>query len=369
MRIESIEIRRVAMPLLYPFRTAYGSDDTIESILLRIRSGDCYGWGESSPLRCPTYSPETAAGVFMVVRDFLAPAILGQEVSSGRELQERLAFAKGNHFAKGALDCAWWDLYARSRGEPLWKAVGGRDNVVTVGADFGVMDSLDMLLRAIGAAIDAGFRRVKLKFRPGWDANMLSAVRSAFPGAVFHIDCNSAYTLADLSMFKALDRYRLAMIEQPLSHDDLIDHAELQRQIATPICLDESITSVAKARKAIQVKACRWINIKPCRVGGTTNALAIHGLCADSGIPCWIGGMLESAVGASHCLALATLSNIKYPSDIFPSDRFFAKDLGEPPMVLSGPSQVTAAMLPGIGVEPNPARLEQLTVERAMLSA
>jgi len=367
--IESIDLYRVAMPLVYPFRTAFGDDDVIESVLVRLRSGDLWGWGEVSPLRSPTYSPECAAGVFMMIRDFLAPLVLGREIDSGRQLQEELSSVKGNNFAKAGLDLAWWDLYARSRDEPLWKVLGGRTNTVDVGADFGVMETIDLLLQSIDTAVKAGFKRIKLKYRPGWELDMVAAVRNAFPGVVFHVDCNSAYSLSDLAMFRELDKYDLAMIEQPLLHDDLIDHAELQSKINTPICLDESITSAAKARKAIKIGACRWINIKPGRVGGLTCAIDTHDVCQGAAVPCWIGGMLESAVGASHCLALATLPNVKYPSDVFPSDRFYAEDLADPPMELSGPSQISASEAPGIGARPDPGRLASLTIEEVSLRA
>jgi len=196
---------------------------------------------------------------------------------------------------------------------------------------------------------------------------MVEAVRRTFPDLTFHIDCNSAYTLKDVPMFMKLDRFNLAMIEQPLMHDDLVDHAELQQQIETPICLDESITSAGKARKAIEIDACRWINIKPVRVGGLTEALRIHDLCADAEVPCWVGGMVESGLGMSHCLAMATLPNIEYPSDIFPSSRFFIKDLVTPEIVLSAPSQVTAREVPGVGSVPDPEQLDRLTQEKAIL--
>jgi O-succinylbenzoate synthase len=367
-RIETIEIHRVAMPLVYPFRTAFGNDAAVESVLVRMGSGRLHGWGESAPWKYPAYSAESAAGAFLTVRDFLAPLLLGREVGSGEELQRLLSPVKGNFFAKAALDLAWWDLFARGRGEPLWRALGGRNRTVDAGADFGVMESIGLLLETVAGAVRAGFKRVKLKFRPGWELEMVAAVRKEFPGTTFHVDCNSAYTLADAPMLRKLDQYGLAMIEQPLAHDDLLDHAELQRQLATPICLDESITSVDRARQALAIGACRWVNIKPGRVGGLTNALKIHDLCARSNVPCWVGGMLESAVGASHCLALATLPNIRYPSDIFPTDRFYTQDLAEPPMRLSGPSQFAAPMTPGAGAEPHPERLEQLSVESARLS-
>ena len=368
-RIDAIELNRVCMPLISPFRTAYGSDDAIESVLVKMTSADCCGWGEASPLKAPTYSPEFAAGVFLVMREFLAPVLVGQDIASGENLQKRLAGFKGNYFAKGGLDMAWWDLQARRRGQPLWKLLGGCNQVVDVGADFGVLDSIDTLLEHVHAAAKAGFKRVKLKYAPGWALEMVAAVRKAFPNTVFHIDCNSAYTLDDLPMFRELDGYDLAMIEQPLAHDDLIDHAKLQAAIRTPICLDESISSLDKARKAIALKACRWINLKPARAGGLTNALKIHDLCAEAGIGCWVGGMLESGLGAGHCLALATLPNIKYPSDIFPTSRFYQKDLALPEITLCGPSQIAAPYRPGLGFDPDPQQLAKLTVDRATLSA
>jgi len=365
MRIDAIDLYHVWMPLVSPFRTAFADTSAVESLLVRMRSGEAIGWGESAPWGDPTYSSEFGAGAFEVVRQFLAPRLLGADIAAGDELQECLRPIRGNFFAKAALDQAWWDLHARMRGEPLWQALGGTGETADVGADFGVMDTLDDLLAAVGGAVEAGFKRIKLKFRPGWDLPMIRAVRGACPDAAIHVDCNSAYTLADAEMLRRLDEFGLAMIEQPLAHDDLIDHAALQRQLATPICLDESITSPAKARQAIEIGACRWVNIKPGRVGGLTPAVAIHDLCRDAGVPCWIGGMLESAVGGWQCLALATLPNVKYPSDVFPSDRFYAPDLSDPPIMLSGPSRITALPAPGCGAAPDPARLAAQTLASA----
>jgi O-succinylbenzoate synthase len=252
--------------------------------------------------------------------------------------------------------------------QPLWKALGGTSAVVKVGADFGVKDSIGELLEAVGGAVKAGYLRVKLKYRPGWALEMIREVRARFPDTVFHVDCNSTYTLADTDMFRELDGYRLAMIEQPLMHDDLLDHAELQKRIATPICLDESVTSASKARKAIALGSCRWINVKPGRVGGLTNALAIHDLCMKAGVPCWVGGMLESSLGAHQCLALATLPNFTYPNDIFPSTTYYRNDLGDPPIELSGVSQVTAPDTPGCGAVPDPRRLQAMCIAREVVS-
>lgn len=367
MRIESIELYRVRMPLVYPFRTAFGDFADIESVLVRMTSRGQHGWGEASPWSVPSYSAEWAAGLFLLVRDVLGPRLLGQDIASGDQLQALLAEIKGNPFAKSSLDQAWWDLHARTLGKPLWQVLGGQGDGIQVGADLGVMESIDALLAAVAEALEAGFKRIKLKFRPGWELNMVGAVRRAFPEAVFHVDCNSAYSLSDAEMLCRLDDFDLAMIEQPLAHDDLVDHAKLQRMLHTPICLDESITSPSKATQAIELGACRWINIKPGRVGGLTSALIIHDLCQQAGVPVWIGGMLESAVGASHCAALASLPNVCYPSDVFPSSRFYAPDLGQPEIVLDGPSQVRLAPAPGIGCEPDPDRLQALTLEGAVL--
>jgi O-succinylbenzoate synthase len=367
MKIDAIDVYRVGMPLIYPFRTAYGNDDRIETILVKLSSDEGYGWGEATAWQSPGYCPECAKTAFIVVRDFLAPRLVGEDVISGEDLQRRLAHVKGNYFAKAALDLAWWDLEARRRGQPLYRLLGGQRKGVDVGADFGIMESIDLLLAAIAKAVDAGFKRVKLKYRPGWDLDMVAAVRQAFPNLVAHIDCNSAYTLDAAPMFKKLDAYGLAMIEQPLMHDDLIDHATLQRQIRTPICLDESITSPDRARKAIATKACGWINIKPPRMGGMTPALAVHNLCREAGMPCWVGSMLESALGARQCLALATLPNFVYPADFFPTDRFYHEDLSDPRTVLDGPGYAENREVPGCGAEPNMGRLAQQTLEHVRL--
>lgn len=369
MLIERIDLYRVAMPLLYPWRTAYGEDAVIESILVKLTAGQHIGWGEASPLAAPLYSPEWAAGVFATMRQWLAPRLVGQDLQSGQQLQQLLCPVKGNQFAKGGLDLAWWDLHAQELGQPLYRVLGGSNPVVTVGADFGVMDRIEDLVKSVTAAVAAGFKRIKLKFRPGWDLPMLRAVRQACPDAVIHIDCNSGYRLADVPLFRAVDEFNLAMIEQPLAHDDLLDHAALQQQIRTPICLDESITSVDRVRQALEIGACKYVNIKPGRVGGLTNAVAIHELCQRHGTPCWVGGMLESAVGVAHCVALGTLPGFTYPADVFPTSRFYKQDLAEPEIVLSGVSQVTALDRPGIGTVPDPDRLQRLTVEHAAILA
>lgn len=363
MKIDSVEAYRVSMPLIYPFRTSFGNDDCIESVLVLVRSGSSYGWGEASPWQRPNYCAESAATAMLVIREYLAPLVVGREFESGIELQEAFSPIRGNFFAKAAIDLAWWDLYARQQDLPLYQVLGGKRSEIEVGADFGIMDSIPQLIETIETAVQEGFKRVKLKYRPGWDLPMIATVREHFPTLPIHVDCNSAYTLSDLANLKQLDAFNLTMLEQPLMCDDLIDHATLQKEIRTPICLDESITSVDRARKAIDIGACGWINIKAGRVGGLTPAVAIHDLCARNNIPCWVGGMLESSVGAHHCLALASLENFRYPADIFPTTRFYHRDIGRPAMRLSGPSLMTLEDTPGCGAEPDPEMLEKQTLD------
>ncbi len=368
MEIDRLDFYRVAMPLVSPFKVASGDIYTVDSLLVKLTSGNTVGWGEATPGRYPAYSPESTAGAFLTAVNFLAPLIIGKEIGSGEELQKIMSTVKGNQFAKAGIDLAWWDCYSRTKGKPLYKMIGGKAKTVDVGADFGIMDSHNALLGKIEEALTGGFKRIKLKYRPGWELDMVKAVRKEFPDSTFHVDCNSAYTMADADMLTRLDDYNLAMIEQPLMYDDLIDHAAFRKSINTPVCLDETINSPDRAEKAIQIEACDWINIKPGRVGGITNAIAVNSICMRNNIPCWIGGMLESSIGGNHCLALATLPNIKYPSDIFPTDRFYTRDLGSKPMELSGPGQMTVLDIPGIGVGADEKMLEKLTIEQKSIS-
>lgn len=368
MQIDRIDLFHVCMPLIYPWRTAYGEDAAIESVLCRMTSGSVEAWGESSPLAAPCYSPDWAGGIFAVCKQWLAPQLLHQDVTSGKDLQQRLGLFKGNPFAKAILDTAWWNLHSRIENRPLHQLLGAKRDVVPVGADFGVMDSIDDLLKSISGAVAERFPRVKLKFRPGWDLPMLATVRREFPDAVFHIDCNSGYRLNDLPLFQAVDEFRLAMIEQPLRHDDVVDHAELQRNIRTPVCLDETISHPDHAALAIRLQSCRYVNIKPGRVGGLTNAVKIHDLCQRASIPCWVGGMLESATGASLCVSLAMLDNFTYPADIFPSSRFYVEDLADQPLVLERDTQGIPSVRAPLRIpDPHPDRLEKLTVQQAKI--
>ena len=365
MKIQSIDIYWVKLPLAFVWKTSYADQHYTDTILVRMEGEGHYAWGESCPPYIPGYSADHTVATFHTVREHMAPRIIGQDIESAEDLLDRIAFVKGNQFARAALEIAWWVLDAKRRGMPLHKALGGARDRVAVGADFGVQDSLDILLQKIQGAIDQGFPRIKLKFRPGWDLPMVEAVRSTFPRFTFHIDCNAAYTPADTDLFRKLDRYHLAMIEQPLADDgmSLINHADLQKRIETPICLDESALSLAHVQAAIRLGSCKVVNIKMARVGGLTASRDIQALCAEHAIPCWVGGMLESAIGGAICAELATLPNFTYAGDIFPSSYFYKNDIGKPEIVLSGPGEVATSRVPGIAQEPDADLLKQWTAE------
>jgi O-succinylbenzoate synthase len=367
MKIDAIDIYWVKVPLAFVWRTSYADQYVTDTILVRMEGGGHHAWGESCPVYIPAYSAEHTLATFHTLREHMAPRIIGQEIETASDLLDRLTFIKGNQFARAALDIAWWVLDAKRRRLPLHRALGGTADRVAVGADFGIQDSLEILMEKIHGAIDAGFPRIKLKFRPGWDLFMVEAVRSTFPRFTFHIDCNAAYTPADTELFRALDRFGLAMIEQPLADDgmSLVNHADLQRRIETPVCLDESVQSLAHVQAAIRLRSCRVVNIKMARVGGLTESREIQALCAEHSIPCWVGGMLETAVGGAICAELATLSNFTYPADIFPSSYFYANDLGKPEIVLSGRGEVATSTVPGIAQEPDPELLERWTAQHA----
>ena len=364
MLIEKIELFNVCNSCRITYKTSFGVNRAFDSVVVKMTSGDYVGWGEAAAGGFPGFSPEYADPAFITAKKFLIPQILGKDIKSGLELQDLLNIYRGNLFPKAAIDMAWWNLLSQMQNKPLYKVIGGIRDEVSAGTALGALDNLDLLIEKIDALVRDGFPRIKLKYRPGWELEMVAAVRSHFPDTVFHIDCNSAYTLADMDMFKKLDKYNLAMIEQPLAYDDLIDHAELQSKIATPICLDESINSPDKARKAAKIGACKFVNIKHGRVGGITNALQINRICADSGIPCWIGGMGESSLGVNVGISLATLPNIGYPSDITPSGKFYEHDLCSPITDNPAPGVFRPRQTPGIGAVPDMDILEKTTLQK-----
>jgi O-succinylbenzoate synthase len=371
MHIDSIEIFHVALPLRQPLRTPARAFERLETVLLRIESGGVSGWGEASPGNAPLAGPEWAAAVFACLRDWLAPAVQGATIDSGSELGQRLEPFRGNRFAKSALDTAWWDLSARLRGQPLHQLLGAARQAVEVGLTFDQMESTEEFLAAIGQAFAAGFERVKLKFRPGWEVGMVDAVRKEFPTETIHIDCEGALSLAHFEMLCRLDDFMLAMIEQPLADDDLVGHAMLQETVRTPIGLDEGVTTVAQAEMALELHSCKYLNLKPGRVGGLTPAVAIHDLCHENCVPCWVGAVPQSTIGARIGFALAAKANCTYPADFFRCDQLLQQDLAEPLLpardASDGKQRVTLWSQPGIGVEPDRELLQKYCVNRARL--
>ena len=371
MLIDAIDVYWVRIPLAFVWKTSYADQHDTDTILVRMESGGRHAWGESCPPFIPAYSAEHTLATFHTIREHMAGRLIGQDIASADDLLDRLAFIKGNQFARAALEISWWVLEAKRQGVPLHVALGGKGETVAVGADFGIQESLDTLMGKIQEAIDQGFPRIKLKFRPGWDREMVAAVRSTFPDFTFHIDCNAAYTIADADLFRGLDRYRLAMIEQPLADDgmSLVHHARLQSMLETPVCLDESGHSLAHIQAAIALGSCKVVNIKMARVGGLAASRDIQALCAEHGIPCWVGGMLESAIGGAICAELATLPNFTYPADIFPSSYFYRRDVGTPAITLAGRGKIATSGVPGIAQEPDAGLLEQWTVQHASFRA
>ncbi len=371
MQIDSIELFHVALPLRQPIEAAGRQFDNLETVLLRMQSGDVCGWGEASPGNAPLAGPDFAAGVFACLRDWLAPAVAGTFVESGDRLAECLAPFRGNRFAKAALDTAWWDLNARAQGQPLHKLIGGQRDAIEVGPTFDQMDSIDEFLELLGQAFQAGFARVKLKFRPGWDVQMVDFVRKEFPAETFHVDVEGALSLDHMEMLCRLDDFDLAMIEQPLPPEDLVGHAMLQETVRTPVCLDESVTTLDQAEMALDLKSCRYISLKPGRVGGLTPAVAIHDACEQNSVACYVGATPQSAIGSRIALALAAKANCTYPADFFPSDQLLQQDLAEPLLPVrdetDGKMRVALWSEPGLGVEPEAELLEKFCIDRVKL--
>jgi O-succinylbenzoate synthase len=312
----------------------------------------------------PYYSSETTATAWHIIRDFLAPLVLGQTFDHPRDLYPAMRHVRGHQMAKAALEMATWDLYGHQQQVPLSSLLGGTRRQIESGVSIGIQDTLEALADRIAEERAAGYRRIKIKIKPGWDVNALEMVRSRFDGLPLMVDANGAYTLADAPHLRVLDRFALMMIEQPLDYDDLRDHAALQRQITTPICLDESIASVRAGEAAIAMGACRIINIKPGRVGGHAESIRLHDAAAARGIPVWHGGMLESGIGRAHNIHLSTLPNFRLPGDIAASRRYFVPDLIEPPIEVDPDGTIAVPDGPGIGVTVVPERVTRATLER-----
>jgi O-succinylbenzoate synthase len=369
VRIERIELRMVQLPLVRFFETSFGRIDDRTFIIVRAEEDGAAGLGECVADVDPFYSAETTTTAWHVIRDFIAPLVLGREFEHPREMFEALRIIRGHNMAKAAVEMAAWDLFARQQQQSLSQLLGGTRSTIESGVSIGIQPTIDQLLDRVAAERAAGYRRVKIKIRPGWDIEPVRRIRARFGEIPLMVDANAAYRLEDAPLLGQLDRFGLMMIEQPLDYDDLREHAALQRQIATPICLDESIRSVAAAAEAIETGACRIINIKPGRVGGHQQSLELHDLCARHGIPVWHGGMLESGIGRAHNIHLSTLPGFTLPGDVAARARYFHPDLIDPPVTVRPDGTIAVPQGAGIGVHVVQDRLDAGTHTYAELRA
>jgi o-succinylbenzoate synthase len=368
--IKQIELRELRMQLLHPFETSFGVTQERRILVVKVTDGNHAGYGEVTAGEGPFYSYETTETAWHVLRDFIIPATLGKEIASAQEVASFVRGIRGHNMAKAGLETALWDLEATLKQVPLWKLLGGTREKIDCGVSIGIKPSIEKLIETIEIEVNAGYRRIKIKIKPGWDVEVVRQVRTAFPQIQLMADANSAYTLADVELFHKMDKYNIMMFEQPLHYEDMIDHAELQKQIQTPICLDESIHSADDARKAIKIGACRIINVKLGRVGGHAGVRAVHDVCRDHGIPVWCGGMLESGIGRLHNVALSSLENFSLPGDVSDSKRYWSEDIIDPPVEVSSEGQIMQRSHPGgPGRYVKPALIERLTVRAQVFSA
>jgi o-succinylbenzoate synthase len=362
--IERLELRVLRLPLVRFFETSFGRVHDRTFMLVRLDGGGVSAWGECVADHDPYYSAETVETAWHITSGFLAPLVLGVEFGHPREVFTAFRRVRGHHMAKAAVEMAAWDLYARQAGVPLSDVLGGVRSRVAAGVSIGIQDSIEQLLERAGAELADGYQRIKIKVKPGWDVEAAAAVRERFGQVPLMVDANAAYRLEDADHLAGFDPFDLMMIEQPLDDDDIRDHAALQRRLATPVCLDESIHSVRRGRDAIDAGACRIINIKPGRIGGHTESIRLHDLCASRGIPVWHGGMLESGIGRAHNLHLSSLPNFTLPGDVAASRRYFEPDLIDPPIEVAPDGTIPVPLGPGIGVHVVEERVERATVQR-----
>lgn len=368
MRVSRIELRLVGLPLVRPFRTSFGTSTRKECVLVRVETDEAEGWGECVSDIEPGFSEEFNDGAWSVIHNFLGPALIAASDVDLPDLAGVFGSVRGNPMAKATLIDAVIDASLRAQGISLATYLGGTRPRVECGVSVGITPTTDELLKQVEGYVDQGYRRIKLKIEPGLDLERVAAVRSAHPHVPLSVDANAAYTSDDLEVFRALDAYDLLMIEQPLHHDDLVRHAELQRSIETDLCLDESIRSADDARAALELGSCRIVNIKQGRVGGVIEARAVHDVALERGVPVWCGGMLETGVGRAVNVALASMPGFTLPGDTSSSSRYFHEDLTEPfEMARDGTMAVPTG--PGIGVTPEPERLKQCTLRVETLNA
>jgi O-succinylbenzoate synthase len=367
--ISSIELCEIHLPLIHFFETSFGRTTERRIILARVVDADgAEGWGECTAGEGPFYSDEWTETAWNTLKDFLAPMVVGREAENAAGVYDLMKKVRGHRMARATIETACWDLEARRAGRPLWKHLGGVNEEIPCGVSIGIQDSPEALLEKIEKELADGYQRIKIKIKPGWDIDIVRRVRERFPEILLMGDANSAYTLADVPLFKALDEFNLMMLEQPLAHDDVFDHAELQKQIRTPVCLDESVRTFEDAKHAIELSACRIVNVKLGRVGGHSQAQRVEQVCRQSGIPVWCGGMLESGIGRAHNIAMATLPGFTLPGDVSASARYWEEDIIEPAVTVSARGTISAPDKRGIGFEVKTALIDRLTVRRETIS-
>jgi len=367
--IQSIELREIRLPLLHFFETSFGRTTERRIVLARVRDADgAEGWGECTAGEEPFYSDEWTESAWATLCEVLGPMVAGKQVNNAAGVFALMKPVRGHRMAKATIETACWDLEAKKLGVPLWKHLGGRRHEVASGVSIGIQDTPGILLEKIRKEVDAGYQRIKIKIKPGWDISIIARVRRDFPNIPLMGDANSAYTLADVALFKELDRFKLMMFEQPLAHDDIFDHARLQQQIDTPICLDESIRTPEDAAHAIGLGSCKIINVKLGRVGGHAQAKLVEQVARENHIPVWCGGMLESGIGRAHNIAMSTLEGFSLPGDVSASARYWEEDIIEPPVRVSANGTITVSDAPGIGFDLNLPRIEALTVRKQTIN-
>ncbi len=369
MKIESITLREIRMPLVHFFETSFGRLSSRRILLLTAQSDGVAGWGECVAAEDPFYSSEWIETAWSTIRHCLAPAVLGRALTAAHESAGLMARVRGHRMAKAAIENALWDAEAIQKQQPLWKLLGGTTREIQCGVSIGIQDSFEQLLDKIEIELAAGYRRIKVKVKPGWDLNVLERIRSRWPEIVLSCDANSAYTLDEVEHLRKFDRFKLLMIEQPLWNDDIYYHARLQKELHTAICLDESIRHARDAAAAVETGACRIVNIKVGRVGGFSEARKVHDACQDNNVPVWCGGMLESGVGRAHNIALSTLQNFRLPGDVSASKRYWKQDIVEPEVEVSPQGTIAVSDAPGRGYRIREDLIEKLTVRKETLAA
>jgi O-succinylbenzoate synthase len=369
MKIERVVLRQLRMPLVHFFETSFSRTYERNIIVVEVVSEGLSGWGEITAGEHPFYNEEWTAAAWLIAQDYVAPTLFVRALRDAGDVNGLTGHIRGHNMARGGVEAAVWDLQARRNGNPLWKEIGGgARREIPCGVSIGIQDSVAQLIGKIEGELAAGYQRIKMKIKPGWDVDVIRQIRERFPDTPLMADANSAYRLADAGLLKELDAFGLTMIEQPLAHDDIIDHAELQAQLETPICLDECIRTAHHAEQAIRLKAGRIVNIKLGRVGGFGEAKRLHDVCESAGIPVWCGGMLEAGIGRAHNIALATLPNFTLPGDVSASKRYWKRDIIVPEVETTARGTIAIRDEPGFGYEIDHDFLRHVTVREVAVT-